>query len=231
MRAEDTVGHLTGDPVGDRVWNNYSNAKPSPPTAGVSHMASSSSSWECHACTYVNTNADDTSCEICDTARLRPGLWACLKCTFDNDEKVNACEMCGAGRHRDQRDSTGIAALTQTSAYGVDDIMYVISSGSDCEREQAGAKSFGVVGDRNGSGGDRHNQSSFGTSSRAVATVNVSDSDEENICQAFSQRLGETAAPLRPSEAEYTGSLRSHADFGHSSQKAAASMPQPRCIA
>nr|XP_043622110.1 tyrosyl-DNA phosphodiesterase 2 [Erigeron canadensis] len=65
-------------------------------------MASSSSSWSCSRCTFINTNSTTPNCKICSFSQTPSPLppsnqekWSCKACTFLNPYKLSSCEICG----------------------------------------------------------------------------------------------------------------------------------------
>ncbi|XP_074592743.1 uncharacterized protein LOC141848593 [Curcuma longa] len=74
--------------------------------------ASSSSSWACNRCTFINPPSRTSSCQVCLSpvpvaSSSSPSLssssstlsdvsrWSCRACTFSNPTAASACEVCG----------------------------------------------------------------------------------------------------------------------------------------
>ncbi|RID48656.1 hypothetical protein BRARA_I05159 [Brassica rapa] len=73
--------------------------------APVAMSSSSSSSWSCTKCTFLNSPSQKLNCMICLTPLPTPSSlsvssndesqWACKACTFLNTYKNSACGICG----------------------------------------------------------------------------------------------------------------------------------------
>lgn len=73
--------------------------------APVAMSSSSSSSWSCTKCTFLNSPSQKLNCMICLTPLPTPSplsissndepKWACKACTFLNTYKNSACDICG----------------------------------------------------------------------------------------------------------------------------------------
>lgn len=66
-------------------------------------MTSSTDSWECASCTFLNSNSS-ASCAVCESGRDATTLsdpieWVCQNCTFLNSSSHSSscepCELCG----------------------------------------------------------------------------------------------------------------------------------------
>nr|CAD1840960.1 unnamed protein product [Ananas comosus var. bracteatus] len=80
----------------------------------MSSSSSSSSSWACSRCTFINPPSQKSSCQVCLSPSLLPPpssssspsppppssssslRWNCRACTFSNAAASSSCEMCGA---------------------------------------------------------------------------------------------------------------------------------------
>ncbi|KAI7746792.1 hypothetical protein M8C21_007699 [Ambrosia artemisiifolia] len=67
-------------------------------------MSSSSSSWTCSRCTFINTDyySQTPTCQICLSSKpnspsssSNQEKWSCKACTFLNPYKLSTCEICG----------------------------------------------------------------------------------------------------------------------------------------
>lgn len=60
-------------------------------------MSSSSTTWSCSKCTFINPNSSQPICQICSTPQntSQPISWSCKSCTFLNRICNTICEICG----------------------------------------------------------------------------------------------------------------------------------------
>ncbi|KAK1379003.1 Tyrosyl-DNA phosphodiesterase 2 [Heracleum sosnowskyi] len=63
--------------------------------------SSSSSTWTCSKCTFININSAQPICQICLTPQNTPHFsqptWSCNSCTFLNPNSNTLCQICGTG--------------------------------------------------------------------------------------------------------------------------------------
>ncbi|XP_021766863.1 uncharacterized protein LOC110731319 [Chenopodium quinoa] len=75
-----------------------------------SSIMSSSSSWACSKCTFLNPSSQKSNCQICQTpfslsSSSSPSKWACKACTFLNSYSLSNCEICDTRSNLQQLDS------------------------------------------------------------------------------------------------------------------------------